>query len=390
MAEMDELFYRNPYLKAFEATVVSCEEGKNGFEVVLDDTAFYPEGGGQPADHGKIGEAAVSDVRRTGGRIVHYCDRAVEAGSRVKCEIDWARRYDNMQNHTGEHALSGLVHAKYGFENVGFHMDDDVITVDFDGELTPEQMAEMERKVNEAIALNKPIDIDFPDAETLEHMQYRSKKELTGRVRIVTVEDCDRCACCGTHVRSLGEVGVLKILTVSKHRGGTRVEFVCGGRAMRDYQKRIDQVQAVTALTSAKNGDIVPAVQKLLDEIAERSAQIRALEDQLLSVKADAIPNGQKVLVLFEKGMAPQQLRNYATLLAEKGKAKVVAVLSETAPGTQSYVLVGPEALMRDASKSLNKTLNGRGGGSKGIVQGSYKAAPDAIRAAIEETFKDL
>ena len=140
MEELNELFYKDPYLKSFAATVTSCSEGKNGFEVVLDDTAFYPEGGGQPADHGTLGAAQVTDVRRVKGVIIHYTDKPLEAGTKVEGKIDWERRFDNMQNHTGEHVLSGLVHAKFKYENVGFHMDDDIVTVDFNGPMTEEEL----------------------------------------------------------------------------------------------------------------------------------------------------------------------------------------------------------------------------------------------------------
>ena len=234
METMQELFYRDPYAREFSATVTSCREGKKGFEVVLDDTAFYPEGGGQPSDEGTLGEAKVIFVKRVGPEIVHYIDKPLEVGSTVIGKIDWERRFDNMQNHTCEHIFSGLVHQKYKLENVGFHMDPDDITVDFSGEIPMESIPELEQLVNQAITQDIDIKIEFPTEEVLEAMEYRSKKELHGVVRIVTIPGCDRCACCGTHVRRSGEIGMFKILDAYKHRGGTRVRFVAGERARRD------------------------------------------------------------------------------------------------------------------------------------------------------------
>ena len=390
MAEMNELFYRDPYVRTFEATVTACEEGPKGFEVELDDTAFYPEGGGQPADHGKIGCAVVSDTRRVGGRIVHFCDKPVNVGEKVVCELDWERRYDNMQNHSGEHIFSGLVHKKFGFDNVGFHMDDDLITCDFSGVMTKEEVADIEREANEAVAANIPVGVLFPSAEELHDMNYRSKKELSGKVRIVDVPGCDRCACCGTHVRTSGEIGMIKVLSSMKHRGGTRVEFVCGLRAIRDYERRIGEVQKVSALLSAKPFEIGAAVEKTLADLALRDQKIAELTMKIFEIKSQFMPTGAKVVVLFEEGLTPLELRNYATLLSAKGKGRVVAVLSATAPDTWSYVIVGPIDLMRDASRELNKKLCGRGGGSNGTVQGAFKADAETIRAAIEDQFAAL
>lgn len=390
MAEMNELFYRDPYVRTFEATVTACEEGPKGFEVELDDTAFYPEGGGQLADHGKIGCAVVNDTRRVGGRIIHFCDKPVNVGEKVVCELDWERRYDNMQNHSGEHIFSGLVHKKFGFDNVGFHMDDDLITCDFSGVMTKEEVAGIEREANEAVAANIPVGVLFPSAEELHDMNYRSKKELSGKVRIVDVPGCDRCACCGTHVKTSGEIGMIKVLSSMKHRGGTRVEFVCGLRAIRDYERRIGEVQKVSALLSSKPFEIGAAVEKTLADLALRDQKIVELTKKIFEIKSQFMPTGAKVVVLFEEGLTPLELRSYATLLSEKGKGKVVAVLSATAPDTWSYVIVGPADLMRDASRELNKKLCGRGGGSSGTVQGAYKADAETIRAAIEDQFAAL
>ena len=390
MSDLNELFYRDTYAREFTADVVSCTEGKNGFEVVLSDTAFYPEGGGQPADHGKLGDAVVTDVKRVSGIIVHCTDKALTVGSTVKGVLDWSRRYDNMQNHTGEHVISGLIHKKYGFDNVGFHMDEDVITVDFDGVIPADELLAIEQQVNDAIYADIAVNVLFPSAEELKAMDYRSKKELTGKVRIVDIPGCDRCACCGTHVAKTGEIGLLKVLSSEKHRGGTRILFVCGARALRDYAAKNASVRRISELLSAKPAEVAEAVEKLLTAQNLKESEVIELKKKLLTLKAEALPASDTVIIRFEDGMTPQELRTFATVIADLNKTPAAAVLSTTAPDTFSYVLYGPADKMRDVSKTLNQKLCGRGGGNGGFVQGSYKASRDAIAAAITEAFAAL
>ncbi|MFQ8814960.1 MAG: alanyl-tRNA editing protein [Sutterella wadsworthensis] len=297
--------------------------------------------------------------------------------------LDWERRFDNMQNHTGEHVFSGIVNARFGFDNVGFHMDDDVITCDFSGVMTEEQVAEVERACNEAIVANVEVGISFPDAEALEKLAYRSKKALKGDVRIVDVPGCDRCACCGVHVRSTGEIGLIKVLSSMKHRGGTRVFFVCGIRALRDYEARIRETRAVSALLSAKPLEISSAVERVLAESAAKDARIAAMNRTIFDLKADAIPAQETPLVVLEEGFTPFELRQFCVQLSEAKKAPFIAVMSETEPGVMSYVCAIPDDLLRPVSIALNKRLNGRGGGAKGFVQGSWKADETAVREAV-------
>ena len=392
MASMNELFYKDPYCREFEAKVVACNEGKKGFEVELEDTAFYPEGGGQLADHGKLGDAQVFDVRRTGGRILHFTDKALEVGSTVKGVLDWDRRFDNMQNHTGEHMFSGLVHQKFKYENVGFHMDDDVLTCDFSGPISDEDLAALEKATNDAIAANVPVNIFFPSPDELHAMEYRSKKELEGKVRIVDIPGIDRCACCGTHVRTTGEVGAFKLLSHMKHRGGVRVEFVCGQRALRSFGKKIEQAQKISQLLSVKPDEIAAGVEKLLKDGLEKDQRIAALNARYFDLKAKALPDSGTLLVDFEEGLSPFEVKKFCSQLAEEKQFGAIAVLSP-APGATadapvySYVIHSASPELRDQSKKLNQMLNGRGGGNGGFVQGSYKADEKAIRAALTEVF---
>ena len=305
MTETRRLYYEDVYKKEFTATVVECREQKKGYAVILDESAFYPEGGGQPSDVGTLRDAKVTEVHEKDGELLHYTDKALEVGAKVEGKIDWARRFDLMQQHSGEHMVSGIIHEKYGYDNVGFHMgsdvitvdlngmlDDsqlaeiesgiihekygydnvgfhmgsDVITVDLNGMLDDSQLAEIEREVNERVWEDREVVITYPDAEELKTIDYRSKKELTGQVRIVTFPGVDVCACCGTHVTHTGEIGMVKLLSVVKFHDGIRMEMICGKRVL-DYLNMVnEQNHQISMKLSAKMDRTADAVQRLQDE----------------------------------------------------------------------------------------------------------------------------
>ena len=224
---VEKLFYKDAYIKEFDAVVLSCIEKGESFLIELDRTCFYPEGGGQSADCGTLGDAKVSDVHEREGRIWHTADRPLEQGSRVTGRIDWQRRFSLMQHHTGEHIVSGIVNRLFGLDNVGFHMGSAMVTVDFNGELTQNDIETVELLANRTVFDNIEVRTEYPDAKTLAEMSYRSKKELSGEVRIVTVPGADSCACCGTHVARTGEIGMIKLLSPQRYKGGVRVGILC-------------------------------------------------------------------------------------------------------------------------------------------------------------------
>ena len=374
MTAMTELFYRDPYVREFTSKVISCVEGEKGFEVMLEDTAFYPEGGGQPADHGTIDGAAVFDVRRTPAGIVHYCEKAFDVGQDVKGVLDWERRFDNMQNHTGEHVFSGIVNARFGFDNVGFHMDDDVITCDFSGVMTEEQVAEVERACNEAIVANVEVGISFPDAEALEKLAYRSKKALKGDVRIVDVPGCDRCACCGVHVRSTGEIGLIKLFSTTHFRGGSRIEMACGGRALAVLNALCAQNRDISVRLSAKPVQTAAAVARLASERTEAQQRAAALEDRLFALLAQ---DGQTLR--FEPPMPPESVRRLADAMVRANEARSAVFAGQD--GAWHYAMADPSGDLRGLVKRLNAALQGRGGGKPGFVQGSLAASRTDIEA---------
>lgn len=382
---MEKLYYEKNYVKNFEATVLECRLRKdNSFEVILDRTAFYPEGGGQPADRGILGMGSVLDVRERDGEIVHITDKPATAGSRITGTIDWERRFNHMQNHSGEHLLSGIVHKNYGLDNVGFHMGKEEVTVDFNGFLTPEQIDAAELEVNELIWENVPMKESYPTKAELAVLNYRSKKELEGQVRIVEFPGGDVCACCGTHVNTTGEIGILKITGVTRYKTGVRVSMLCGKRALLDYQKKQKSVTGISVHLSVKTDQVLRAVEKLKEEGVKKEAKISQMSKELLERKVFERENSKAPLLLFEEGLTPAQLRQYCTMLYEGEKGSVVLVCSGENESYQ-YAMGSSTRDMRALCKSLNEKLNGRGGASPLLAQGTFCAAAVEIKEAFEK-----
>ena len=378
MTETRRLYYEDVYKKEFTATVVECREQKKGYAVILDESAFYPEGGGQPSDVGTLGDAKVTEVHEKDGELLHYTDKALEVGAKVEGKIDWARRFDLMQQHSGEHMVSGIIHEKYGYDNVGFHMGSDVITVDLNGMLDDAQLAEIEREVNERVWEDKEVVITYPDAEELKTIDYRSKKELTGQVRIVTFPGVDVCACCGTHVKQAGEIGLIKILGMINYKGGVRISMLCGRKAMLDYERKQKTTTAISVLLSAKPDRLTESVEKLKNDSQAKDTVINQLYQRLFQTLVQTRPDSEEWLFVKEDNLSPVQLRQYCTMLYEQKKGKVVLVCSGENEEWK-YALGSAEADMRELSRRLNAALNGRGGGSNLMAQGTFHAVESEI-----------
>lgn len=374
----EKLYYLDSHQTEFTATVLSCLPGKHGWDVILDRTAFYPEGGGQPGDRGTLGGAAVTDTHEIGGDIVHYCDRPLEPGAAVSGRIDWDWRFDLMQHHSGEHILSGLIHAACGYDNVGFHMGKDAVTIDFNGMLDEAALAELERKTNEIIWRNEAVRIFWPEAQELARLPYRSKKELTGAVRLVEFPGADLCACCGTHVKRTGEIGLVKILSCIKFRDGVRMEILAGRRAMDHLTQVYGQNRQVSGLLSAKPLETAAAAAKLQKDLGDTKYQLARLEDRLFAQQAQGYAGAGDVL-LFEDGLKPDALRRLTDAIVHACGGRA-AVFSRTADGYQ-YAMGRENGDLRAFTKAMNQALNGRGGGKPGFVQGSVKATLEEIEA---------
>lgn len=368
----EKLFYEDSFLEEFTATVTGCEKVKNGWEVILNRTAFYPEGGGQPADHGFLDSAAVSDVRERGGVIYHTCNQALEIGSEVRGRIDFDRRFDFMQQHSGEHIVSGILCGRFQCDNVGFHIGHELVTIDFNAELTADDVGEVELLANRYIWEDHPIEIAWPDQTELETLHYRSKKELTGAVRIVAWPGADCCACCGTHVRSSGQVGSVKLISCQKFRDGVRIEMAAGGRALAYFHSVAQQNMQVSQMLSAKPTETAAAVERVQKELYALRGRVMALEESDFARKAGEYAGAGDVL-LVEGAMSTESIRRLCTAVQESAGGRCAVFAG--GDGVYQYAVSQPGGDLRGLAKEINAALNGRGGGKPAFIQGSVRAA---------------
>ncbi len=376
--ETEKLYYADSFCRSFPATVLDCREEKRGFLVTLDRTAFYPEGGGQPADQGLLGGVRVLDVHEKEGVVLHTCDGPLPVGEKVTGELDWTRRFDHMQAHSGEHIVSGLIHRLYGYDNVGFHMGAQCVTIDFDGPLTREEVAEVEALANQRIWEDREVEILWPDANGLAAMDYRSKKALEGAVRIVRVPEADTCACCGTHVLRAGQVGLVKLLSVQPFRDGVRIEMLAGRKALAYLTMNQEQNREVTRLLSVKPEGTAAAVTRMKEELAEVRRQLVEREEALFAREAEAYAGAGDVL-LFREGLSPDGTRRMAVALTARcgGRGAVFS----GADGAFQYAIGQPGGDLRAFTREMNAALHGRGGGKPDFVQGGVSATRQEIEA---------
>lgn len=374
--ETKKLYYTDPFLRAFRATVLSCEETKGGWAVVLDETAFYPEGGGQPYDTGTLGGAKVIEVHEKSGIITHLCTSPLSVGESVAGEIDWARRFDHMQQHSGEHICSGMICARFSCDNVGFHMGAESVTIDFNADISWDGLLEIERAANRYLYEDHDIDINFYRGRELEAVEYRSKKPLEGDVRIVAFPGADCCACCGTHVARSGQVGIVKFLSVQKFREGVRIELLCGGRAYHYLSSCWEQAVETAQALSVKPTAVAAAVGRVQEELSALKLRASRLEEASFAQTA-ARYAGAGDVVLFESELSGDGLRKLcdAVMTSCGGRCAVFA----GSEGAYKYAIGEVGGDLRALCRELNTSLNGRGGGKPNFVQGSAAATREEI-----------
>lgn len=376
----ERIFYSDVTCQRFEAQVLSCQpRKKKEYEVVLDRTAFYPEGGGQPGDRGTLDGVTVTDTQERGEEILHLTDQPLEVGTTVTGQLDWAHRFSLMQNHSGEHIVSGIIHRRTGGNNVGFHMGSDTITVDLDVELTAEELAEIEAEANRVVWANGATQIFHPTAEELKALDYRSKKELTGDVRIVTFPGADTCACCGTHVTRTGEIGLIKLISVQKFKEGSRIEMLCGDRALAYINGILEQNHQISVALSAKPMKTALAVERLKAEKAQLEYQLNSMEQAVFQQRAEAL-TGAGDVVLFEGPMAPDSVRKLAVAVMETCGGRCAVFAGDEESGYK-YAIGEKNGDLRALVKELNQQCNGRGGGKPFFAQGSVQAKRSEIEA---------
>ena len=383
----ERLYYADSKMKRFTATVTSCEAVKDGYAVTLDRTAFFPEGGGQAGDSGLIGQARVSDTQEKNGEVMHYVNQLLTVGAVYDCAIDWEIRFRRMQNHSGEHIVSGLVHKKYGYNNIGFHMGNDFVTIDFDGEMTWEQLAELEREANLAVAANHRIRASFPPEEVLKDLQYRSKLELTENVRIVEIENVDVCACCAPHLTSTAEVGMIKILDSERRRRGgegVRISMLCGLDAYENAVVTQNNNTEISMLLSAKRNETAAAVHRVMAERDKLKARVSELSRELAACRAAAISPTAGNICIFDSTLDEPALRALINEAVKKCGG-VAAVFSGSDDTGFRYIIGSRSVDLRSSAKVINEGISGRGGGSPEMIQGNCTACTETIQKFLSD-----
>ncbi len=373
----EKLYYSDGHLSRFTARVTSCEKEDGVWAVKLDRSAFFPGGGGQEADEGVLSDMKLLGLREEGEDIVHLTPAPLEPGALVEGRIDWPLRFSRMQGHSGEHILSGTVHRLFGYDNVGFHMGEEAITIDFSGELSREDLSRAELEANRAIWRDVPVRTLLPTPGELAAIDYRSKKELTGQVRIVEIEGVDLCACCAPHVSHSGEVGLLKIIDSMRHRGGTRLTLLCGEAALLDYEALHENNAAVSAALSAKRLETGGAIARVMAEQEERRAELTKLKRELLQLKAAALRPTEGSICIFESDIDMITLRELVNAGSELA-GKVCAGFAGT-DGDYKYIIGSRTVPLRARAKEINAAIDGRGGGSDAMIQGTSRARREDI-----------
>lgn len=383
------LYDADAYQTEFEATVLACEEVEKkdgrGYQVWLDQTLFFPEEGGQSPDMGTIDGVEVLDVQIKNEVITHTLAARLTVGTTVKGVVDWKHRFYNMQQHSGEHIFSGIVHKKFGYDNVGFHLSDSIVTMDFNGVITPEEITEIEEKVNQAIIENIPVEVSYPSKEELKELDYRSKIEIEGQVRIVTIPGYDVCACCAPHVRRTGEIGSLKVMNVQSYKGGVRVSILCGFRALDAFRQKADIITELMAEFSTSQEAIIDNVKKLKGANQTMKNQLAAAKQELMEYKVSAIPEDSENAILFEADLETPVVRGVVNGLVEKF-AGISAVFVGNDENGYQFIVGSKNKDCRQIASALREKLSARGGGSDKMIQGSVAAT----QLQIEELFTML
>ena len=365
------LFDNDAYLREFSGTVLECKQQDDGsFSIILDQTAFFPEQGGQTSDIGYIQDVEVVHVSIENEQIIHHCKAPLAAGDQVCGRIDWNHRFNNMQQHTGEHIFTGLAHNKFDAENVGFHLSDNVVTLDLNVPLTSEQIAEVEAEANNIIAAAREVVAWYPNKEELQAISYRSKKEIEGAIRLVRVADIDICACCAPHVRNTSEVGILKVVNFEKYKGGVRVYILCGLRALGDYTRRMATLAECTKLFSCGEAELLGNIKKVQEEARLQKQEAAAAKRQLLQLQVKELSKDAKNAIVFTDGVDSKTMREVVNEMVEQFKSGICGIFSGDDEKGYSYILASGQIDMTKVAGSLRTQLNCKGGGSAAMIQG--------------------
>lgn len=389
----EKLFYEDSYIKEFRARVLFCTEREGGYQAVLTRTAFFPEGGGQSADTGFLYtedgiEVNVTDVQEKDGVVFHYITGPLKEGEEITGKLDFQERFSKMQQHTGEHIISGLVSRHFGYHNVGFHLGTEEVTMDYDGVLSQEDLEQIEEEANEAVAKNLPVVVLYPSEEELKNITYRSKIEIEGQIRIVQIPGYDSCACCAPHVKETGSIGLIKIVGAIHYKGGMRISMLCGFRALRDYRMKEKNIVRISNLLSAKQEDTAQAVERLGQEINRQKEKIRDLQQRYVALcledarkKAAVAP--EESILLFVEELDGGARRNFVNGVMEMTEGFAGVFVGTDEQGYQ-YVLGSRTQDIQEAGKKLNVRFQGKGGGRPPMIQGSLNGTEQELKEFIK------
>ena len=379
-----KLYDIDAYQTIFEAKVISCTEKENGcYEVILDQTLFFPEEGGQTPDKGTLNGIEVLDVQIKDDAIIHMVGQFLEVGAVVNGEIDWQHRFFNMQQHSGEHIFSGLAYKRFGYHNVGFHLSNQIVTMDFDGVFTEDEIQEMEWAVNEAIVANVEVKTGYPTKEELTQLEYRSKKEIDGDIRIVEIPGYDMCACCAPHVHRTGEIGMFKIQSVQNHRGGVRISFLCGFRALEEYRKKSKIVTELTNILTTNQETLAENVVKLKTQAQSLKTKLDIAKQTNLENKIETIPTEQENVLLFERDIDTPVMRNIVNKLVKKHEGICGVFVGSDEEG-YNFIVGSKTVDCRQVAAKMREELGARGGGSQAMVQGSVQRRMEEIESVLK------
>ena len=383
----EKIYEKDSYCKEFIAKVLECCESGDFYRVVLDRTAFFPEGGGQAPDKGTLNGEEVLDVQIENNVIYHTVKKFFDVGTDLEGKIDWDLRFSRMQSHAGEHIVSGVVHSMFGYSNAGFHMGETTMTVDFSGPLTAEDIFKVELESNKAIYKNVAIYATYPTKEELSDLDYRSKIDPRDDMRLITIEGVDCCACCAPHPSRSGEIGLVKIIDFFPHRGGTRVEMIAGVHAFMDYAKLHNENKKLMGMLSASRDNVAPAVEKQMEQVASLRSENQKLSGELALSKLEPTMVGNSAYAILE-GLSYDNLRSCANTLTDKGVEKCVLLSGNESDG-YIYVVSDASGDVTGLVKAFNGALNGKGGGRGGFAQGKVSACEkDKIKSVLEELLK--
>lgn len=387
--ETIKLYEQNAYKMDFEGIVVNCKAVELStddefYQIELTQTCFFPEGGGQKGDTGLLNEDIVFDTQIKDGVITHYTKNPLEIGLTVYGQVNWKQRHSYMQHHTGEHILSGLIYRCYGYQNVGFHLSDNKVTVDVEHELNQLQIEELELAANRIIWENLSIEVAFPSEMELDELHYRSKKEIDGQIRIVSIPNVDTCACCAPHLKRTGEVGAICISRWEKYKGGVRLELKCGAKALADYRKLLNMSLNLSGLLSAKIENIEEAVEKIILEKDNDKEKLFQLQKMQIEERVKEVCAQEGKIVSFDQEMDTALQKVYLNLLMKK-EAKIYCVFIGNDERGYRYQIASNSIDLKLVQNELKQQVQAKGGGNKNLIQGSLMASEVELRKLIKK-----